>query len=449
MNRLRTAVLTLLVLSFGAPPLRAQAPAPAGTVVDRVVAVVGDSVILKTDLDERVFRLLAARGQTMPEDPAVLDRLYREALEGAINELLVIQAAARDSITVEDSEVTRLVDREIARQRQALGGELAFTQAIRETGMTLNEYREELAVQIRRQRMIDAYISSLQRERRPPPVTEAEAREFFESQRGNLGQRPATISFEQVVVRPRPTEAAREAARAEAEEILEQLRKGADFQELARRYTDEPGGRERAGDLGWFRMGQMVPEFERAAFSLPPGAISNVVETSFGFHIIKVERVKGGERHARHILIIPEMTEEDYARTQEIAREVAQRMREGEPIDSLVARYGDPALQAPNSLLAPRVGPLLRDGLADLPGPYANALANVEEGQVLEPFRLAGVGEGQHWVVVRVTELTEAGEYSWDDPEVRSRVREQLERQKLMEELIRELRTRTHVEIRI
>ena len=448
MNRLRTAVLTLVVLSFGAP-LRAQAPVPAGTVVDRVVAVVGDSVILKTDLDERVFRLLAARGQTMPEDPAVLDRLYREALEGAINELLVIQAAARDSITVEDSEVTRLVDREIARQRQALGGELAFTQAIRETGMTLNEYREELAVQIRRQRMIDAYISSLQRERRPPPVTEAEAREFFESQRQNLGQRPATISFEQVVVRPRPTEAAREAARAEAEEILEQLRKGADFQELARRYTDEPGGRERAGDLGWFRMGQMVPEFERAAFSLPPGAISNVVETSFGFHIIKVERVKGGERHARHILIIPEMTEEDYARTQEIAREVAQRMREGEPIDSLVARYGDPALQAPNSLLAPRVGPLLRDGLADLPGPYANALANVEEGQVLEPFRLTGVGEGQHWVVVRVTELTEAGEYSWDDPELRSRVREQLERQKLMEELIRELRTRTHVEIRI
>lgn len=448
MNRLRTAVLTLVVLSFGAP-LRAQAPVPAGTVVDRVVAVVGDSVILKTDLDERVFRLLAARGQTMPEDPAVLDRLYREALEGAINELLVIQAAARDSITVEDSEVTRLVDREIARQRQALGGELAFTQAIRETGMTLNEYREELAVQIRRQRMIDAYISSLQRERRPPPVTEAEAREFFESQRQNLGQRPATISFEQVVVRPRPTEAAREAARAEAEEILEQLRNGADFEEMARRYTDEPGGRERAGDLGWFRMGQMVPEFERAAFSLPPGAISNVVETSFGFHIIKVERVKGGERHARHILIIPEMTEEDYARTQEIAREVAQRMREGEPIDSLVARYGDPALQAPNSLLAPRVGPLLRDGLADLPGPYANALANVEEGQVLEPFRLTGVGEGKHWVVVRVTELTEAGEYSWDDPELRSRVREQLERQKLMEELIRELRTRTHVEIRI
>src|SRR5690606_19512324 len=136
---------------------------------------------------------------------------------------------------------------------------------------------------------------------------EAEARAHFDAQRANLGPRPATLSFEQVVVRPRPTDAAREAALAEAEEVLAQIRAGADFQEMARRHTDEPGGRERAGDLGWFRMGQMVPEFERVAFSLPPGMVSNVVETSFGFHIIKVERVKGGERQARHILFIPEM----------------------------------------------------------------------------------------------------------------------------------------------
>jgi len=449
MNRLRTAALALVALMAAAPALRAQAPAPASGVVDRIVAVVGDSVVLKTDLDEAVFRLLASRGQQMPEDPAALDRLYREALQAAIDELLVVQAALRDSIVVNDDEVNRLVEGEISRQRRALGGELAFTQAIRQTGMTMNEYREELGKQVRRQRMIELYLSSLQRERRPPPVTEAEARAYFESQRENLGQRPATLSFEQVVVRPRPSDAAREAARAEAEEVLAQIRAGADFQEMARRHTDEPGGRERAGDLGWFRMGQMVPEFERAAFSLPPGAVSDIVETSYGFHIIKVERVKGGERQARHILFIPEMTQADYERTAEVAREVAQRMRDGEPIDSLVAKYGDRSLQDPNSLLAPRVGPLRRDALGELPAPYATALAGVEaEQQVLEPFRLTGIGQGDHWVVIRVTELTEPGEYSWDDPELRSRVRQQLERQKLMEEVIGELRARTHVEIR-
>lgn len=448
MNRLRIAALPLLALVLGAPALHAQAPAPASGLVDRIVAVVGDSVVLKTDLDEEVFRIVAASGQPLPEDPAALERLYRQALDAKVNELLIIQAATRDSVTVDDADVTRIAEDELSRQRRAIGGEQAFAEAIRQTGMTIDEYRRELERQIRRQRIIDTYLGTLRQNRRPPPVTESEAREYFESQRSRLGQRPATISFEQVIVRPQPTDSARAAARAEAEEVLDMLRDGADFEELARRYTDEPGGRERAGDLGWFRLGQMVPEFERVAFALPPGAISGIVETSFGFHIIKVEKVKGGERQARHILFRPEMTEADYARTETIANEVAERMRAGEPIDSLVAEYGDASLQVAGGLFAPRVGPIRLDALAELPPPYASALADASQEQVLKPFRLTGVGEGNHWVVARVTGLTEAGEYSWDDPDLRSRVRTQLERQKLMEEVIRELRDRTYIDIR-
>ncbi|HEX6941050.1 MAG TPA: peptidylprolyl isomerase [Longimicrobiales bacterium] len=448
MDRLRIAALSLLVLASGASPLRAQESAAATGVVDRIVAVVGDSAVLKTDLDEEVFRMVAASGQSLPEDPQALERLYREALETKIDELLVLQAAARDSVAVDDAEVDRVAEQELARQRQALGGERAFADAVRQTGMTVDEYREELERQIRRQRLIETYLATIRRDRRPPPVTDAEAREYFDAQRSRIGRRPATLSFEQVIVRPQPTDSARAAARAEAEQVLAMIRDGADFEEMARRYTDEPGGRERGGDLGWFRLGQMVPEFERVAFSLPPGAVSGIVETTFGFHIIKVEKVKGGERQARHILFRPEMTDADYRRTEDIAREVAERMRRGEPVDSLVARYGDPSLQSAGSLLAPRVGPIRRDALAELPAPYASALADVQLHQVVEPFRLTGIGEGNHWVVLKITGLTEAGEYTWDDPDLRSRIREQLERQKLMDEIIRELRERTYVDVR-
>ncbi len=449
MNRLRIAALPLLALALGTPTLRAQEPAPAGEVVDRVLAVVGDSVVLKTDLDEEVFRIVAASGQPFPEDPAAVDRLYREALETRIDELVLVQAAERDSVAVQDNLVSQRVDQEIARQRQAFGGEGSFVDALRQQGMTLAEYREELERQVRRQGQIETYLAQLRRDRRPPPVTEEEARSYFEAQKERIGARPAALTFEQVIVRPRPTDSALAAARAEAEAVLEKLRNGEKFEELARRYTDEPGGRERAGDLGWFRRGQMVEEFERVAFALPPGAISGIVETGFGLHIIKVEKAKGGERQARHILFRPEMTSEDHARTELAAREVADRMRAGDPLDSLVTRYGDPMIQRPGSALAPRVGPIPRDRLAELPGPYATAFADVDQGQVLEPFRLADIAEGNHWVVAKVTKLTEAGEYRWDDPEVRSRVREQLERRKLMEEVIRELRDRTYIDIRM
>ncbi len=448
MYRLRTAVLSLLTLVLGASMALAQEPAPTSGVVDRVVAVVGDSIILRTDLEEEVFRIVASTGQPLPEDPTVVQRLYEQALEARINELLLLQAAQRDSVVADDAMITQSLEQELARRRQAIGGERAFQAALREQGMTLNEFRDDMKAQLERQFIIEMYISQLQRERQPPPVTDAEAKEHFDANREQIARRPATLTFEQVIVQPQPTDSARAAARAEAEEILEKLRKGEKFEDMARRHTDEPGGRERAGDLGWFRRGQMVQEFERVAFSLPPGSISNVVETSFGYHIIKVEKARGGERQARHILIRPEMTQEDYQRTQEIAREVAERMRAGEPIDSLVAEYGDASLQSPGSLLGPRVGPIRRDRLSELPGPYATALSGAEEGVILEPFRLTGVGEGNHWVVAKVTEVTDESDYTWDDPEVRSRIREQLERQKLMDEIIGDLRGRTYIDIR-
>jgi peptidyl-prolyl cis-trans isomerase SurA len=440
MDRLRIAALLLVALGLSASAAIAQEPAPTREIVDRVIAVVGDSAILKTDLDEEVFRILSSSGQRqLPEDAAAREQLYREALDSRVNELLLLLAAKRDSIVVGDDEVQRQVDQQIAQQRRAFGSELAFEQALRAQGLTLAGYRSEMVRQVRIQGMIEGYLGQVRRERRPPPLTDAKVKKYFDEQKDGLGERPATIDLQLVIIAPRAGDSARTAARTQAEELLERIRGGEDFAQLAKRFSQDPGSKELGGDLGWFRENQMVKEFSNVAFSLPPGAVSGVVETSFGFHIIKVEKTKGAERQARHILIVPNLDQIDQERTRATAEEVLEKLRAGAPIDSLVTTYGDPSDSEQG-----KVGPFPKERL---PAPFDEVLADAATGDLVGPFALPGP-RGDRWAVVKVTKVTEQGPYRWEDPVVRTQFRQQLEQQLLMDELVRELKERTFVELR-
>ncbi|HYJ79301.1 MAG TPA: peptidylprolyl isomerase [Longimicrobiaceae bacterium] len=430
--RLRS-ILMAAPLALALPAWAQQpTPQPGEQLWDRVVAVVGDTTLLYSDVLMEL-EAMQAQGQTVPTDPAQRAALVRDIVARRVDDLMLLEAARAAAVEVEATDVLGAVERQIQQVQQGFGSEEAFLQALQQSGRTMQEYRQTLTQQYTDQTMIQRFMQQRVQTMAPPPVSEDEIRQFFEAQRERLGSRPATVSLQQAILKPQPSDSARTAARRRADEILAELRRGGDFEVLARRHSQDPSAPQ-GGMLGWFRQGQMVRPFEAMAYALRPGETSPVVETEFGYHIIKLEKARGPERQARHILIRPEVTDADVARTRALADSVAAAARAGASLTELAERHGTPADQR-----------IARDVVLDrLPPAYGTTVAAAEVGAVVGPFEL-NEGTGPSFVVAKVTGRQAEGAYTLAD--VREQVRERVVQQKQIERLLAELRQNTHIRI--
>ncbi|HVH12062.1 MAG TPA: peptidylprolyl isomerase [Longimicrobium sp.] len=431
---MRTAFV--LLLSLAAAPLVAR-PAlaqPGEELWDGVVAVVGDTVLLRSDM-ALFLEQVRASGQTVPAEGPALETYMQQMVQERVGDLLLLEAARASGLAVTDEEVQLSVDEQVREVRARFPSEAAFAQALGEAGRTPETYRAELARQFADQTLVQRYIRQATSRMAPPSVSDAEVRTFFEANRERFGTRPASVSFQQVIVRPVASDSARAAALRTAEQVQRELLAGGEFEVLARRYGQD-GTRERGGDLGWFRQGQMVRAFDQVVFNLRPGQTSGIVETEFGFHIIKLERTRGPERQARHILIRPEITQADIDRARQRADSVATAIRGGASAPALAARYDTPDAARFQSDV-----PLDR-----LPPAFVSALEGAQAGTVAGPLQVEN-GPTPAFAVLRVTGRQTAGAYAVE--EQRERIVEVLREQKLLERLLAELRRDTYISVRM
>jgi peptidyl-prolyl cis-trans isomerase SurA len=414
-------------------------PRDTAFVVDRVVAVVGNRPVLASQVDEELFSR-QSQGTKLPDSEAGLRSVRREIVSSIIDEELLVQQAQRDTaIAVTDEEIASGVEEQVRKVRTNFTSEVDYVAELRKAGFqTPEEYRRWLTDQQRRAAYQNRLIEKLRNEGKLKPVapTEKEMRQFFEEQKSSLGKRPATLSFRQIVITPAPSAEALARAKAQADSIVLQLRRGADFATAARRFSADSASREQGGSLNWFRRGVMVPEFEQVAFSLRPGIISDPVKSPFGYHIIQVERIQPAEVQARHILLVPEIdsTNVDSARTQAAA--VREALLAGASFDSLQRLYHDKSSEREAQNVP-----------ADkLPAGYAQGIGSSETGTIVPVFILPGPGGKEQFVVLQVTDRRPEGEIKYED--VRDRIRDQLGQQLAIRRYIDRLRSTTYVEIR-
>jgi peptidyl-prolyl cis-trans isomerase SurA len=434
------------VADSAAPPpdtttsqVAAAPPQDTTFVVDRVVAVVGNRPVLASQVDEELFSR-QSQGVKIPTDSQGLGQVRQQIVSSIIDEELLVQQAQRDtSIKVTDEEIASGVEEQVRKVRSNFTSEVDYAAELKKAGFqTPEEYRRWLTDQQRRAAYQNRLIEKLRNDGKLKPVapTEKEMKEFFEEQKSTMGNRPATISFRQIVISPVASPAAKAKTKAQADSIVLELRRGADFATAARRFSQDPGSKDQGGSLNWFRRGVMVPEFERVAFSLKPGVVSDPVESPFGYHIIQVERVQPGEVQARHILLVPEIDSAHVRQARALADSVRNALVAGAPFDSLQRLYHDRSAERQGENVP----------VNKLPENYAKAIGQAGAGTTLPVFTMPTAGGREQFVILQVTDRRPEGEIKYDD--VRDRIRDQLGQQLAIRRYIDGLRRSTYVDIR-
>jgi peptidyl-prolyl cis-trans isomerase C len=244
-----------------------------------VLAVVNGDEITQADFDREmatVQRQLLRMGKRQSE--LNLSAIKKEVLESLINKQLLYQESRKKDITISDAELNE----QMQKVKERFPDENTFKEILKKEGLSLDDLRSQLKRDLMLQQFIDAqFVKNI-------TVSDKEAKSYYE---GNLNRfkNPEQIQASHILIKvdPGAKEADKAKARAKLEEIRKKLKKGGDFAALASESSECPS-KARGGDLGYFGRGQMVKPFEDAAFSLKKGEVSDIVETGFGYHLIKV-----------------------------------------------------------------------------------------------------------------------------------------------------------------
>ena len=408
-------------------------PCFAGIELDRIIAVVNDDVIMRSELDERVrtvVKQLEEQGTPLPPhgvlEKQVLDRLILTKLQ--------IQEALSTGIRVDDESLNRTISNIAAENKLSLA---EFRKILEADNYSYDKFREDIRNEILVSRLVQRQVNNR------VTVTKSEIENFLSNmeQQGAI-DKEYKISHILVAVSQTASLADRESKKEKAEKILAELRAGNDFAQTAATYSDGQQALD-GGDLGWRKAAEVPTLFADFIAIMEPGDVSDLITSPSGYHIIRLDDIRTGKKvmvtqtHARHILIRPNEVEtsDDVLRRLE---QVRLRIINGDDFAELARGHSQDTVSAADG------GDLGWNSPGDLVPEFEDVMNSLRIGEVSPPF------ETQFgWHILQVLERRE---HDNTEDAIRTQAREAIRQRKMAEareNWLRQMRDDAYVEYRL
>jgi len=347
----------------------------SGEIVDRILAVVEDEIILQSDV-EMMAQMYAVQLKINPEtNPEKYNEIRKLILDQLIEQNVLFTKAIEDSVEVSEEEVEIVMNRQIV---DLFGSE---EEAVKKVGMPLRKLKELYREDVRKKSLIERYRQQLAEKVK---ISGEEMEEFYKTYKDSLPEVPDRYLILQIVKTEAPGGNSREIAKRKAEMLLQKIKDGADFYEIAKEYSDDEKSAARGGMLGFIRRGDLLKSFEDVVFSVDEGEVSDVIETPLGFHIVKIAEKKDDMVNPQHILIKIVPGEDEDEKIIGFLKGIKKRAESGESFEELAKEYSDDP-DAENT--GGRIPWIYLEGIQTEIEEFKNVLPNLKVGEIGEPFK--------------------------------------------------------------
>jgi peptidyl-prolyl cis-trans isomerase SurA len=257
-------------------------------IIDRIAAIVNDDIITSYEVGNEKTAILKQAEKQGTATPEFREKLDKTLLDQMIDRKLVLQRVKELKIDISDEELQQTID-DVKKQNNNMSQE-TFVAALKAQGLTLDQYKDQLKEQMERGRVLNQDVKE------KVQISDQELHDYYKNNKEAFRE-PEQFRARNIFFKI-PENASNDEIKsimAKAMSVREMALKGDNFEDLAKKYSDDPNAAKDGGDLGQFKKGDMVPEIENSVITMKPGEISDLVSTPSGIHIIKLEEVIPGE----------------------------------------------------------------------------------------------------------------------------------------------------------